>query len=68
MGLRFVSLVISGVTFFPNFRFAQSHNLVCLRDVALSFIYNNFFAVSGEEEFLDTNKVRHSVQRWKSQR
>jgi len=58
MGLRFVSLVITSPTFFPpNFRFAQSHNLVCLRDVALSFIYNNFFAVSGEEEFLETNKV-----------
>ena len=37
-------------------RFAQSHNLVCLRDFSLSFIYNNFYAVSGEEEFLDTNK------------
>jgi hypothetical protein len=29
--------------------------------VALSFIYNNFFAVSGEEEFLETNKVRYTV-------
>jgi hypothetical protein len=62
--LNFFNITLHGssfcLVFSPNFRFAQSHNLVCLRDVALSFIYNNFFAVSGEEEFLDTNKVPYA--------
>jgi len=35
-------------------RFAEGHNLVALRDFALSFIYNNFFAVTGQEEFRES--------------
>ena len=39
------------------FRFAEGHNLVALRDFALSFIYNNFFAVTGQEEFRESKIV-----------
>ena len=38
------------------FRFAEGHNLVALRDFAISFIYNNFCAVAREEEFLELSK------------
>jgi len=37
-------------------RFAESHNLATLVEISLSFIYNNFFSVCGEEEFLESNK------------
>ncbi|XP_023322367.1 actin-binding protein IPP [Eurytemora carolleeae] len=37
-------------------RFAEGHNLVGLQDFSINFIYNNFFSVSVEEEFLEANK------------
>jgi len=38
-------------------RFAEGHNLVALRDFAISFIYNNFCAVAREEEYLELSKT-----------
>ena len=38
------------------YRFAEGHNIEGLRDIALNFIHDNFYLVSGEEEFLEVNK------------
>ena len=38
------------------YRFAEGHNIEGLRDIAINFIHDNFYLVSGEEEFLEVNK------------
>ena len=38
------------------YRFADGHNIQGLKEVALHFIFDNFCAVSGEEEFLEIDK------------
>ena len=46
------------------FRFAEGHNLVGLQDFSINFIYNNFFSVSVEEEFLEANKETKSTTKY----
>jgi len=46
------------------FRFAEGHNLVGLQDFSINFIYNNFFSVSVEEEFLEANKETQSTSKY----
>ena len=46
------------------FRFAEGHNLVGLQDFSINFIYNNFFSVSVEEEFLEANKETKSTSKY----
>ena len=38
------------------YRFAEGHNIGCLRDIALDYIHDNFYLVSQEEEFHEINK------------
>ena len=38
------------------YQFADNHNIETLRDISLTYIHDNFFLVSKEEEFQEINK------------